>query len=121
MSEENRVDPYIEFRLSRDEIGNCRSCGESSEGVAFRGHYTDVDNDYSSPVSHFYSHLDENGEPTDESWWLRIQHGVDFFSGEIGEEPPKVKDKVSEILCPVCREKHSKAVSELIGGIFEQE
>lgn len=93
-----------ELDLKREDIGNCRDCGASTEGVDFYGHI-----DRESVCSHFKN---------DDGWWLRIDHKFDIFAMPNDQRLP---DVVGELLCPTCNAAASKRFDELMAGFQERE
>ena len=46
-------------------------------------------------------------------WWLVVTHQRDIYS-----EIPKFKNRVDNLLCPVCKAKHDKDISDLFDEHF---
>lgn len=89
----------LKLNIRREDIGNCRGCKVSTQGVTFKGR-----------VSEHCTHLH-----TDCGWWLRIKHKWDYFTAS--EEPLRLLDIVGELLCPVCMEEYNKRMEEFIGEL----
>lgn len=80
--------------LKRSELGDCKRCGLSSEGEEFKGRFNNQ-----------CTHMDsQNG------WWLRIDHSRDIYK----EGGPRNPDKVGELLCPKCLDKHNVEIGKLL-------
>lgn len=79
--------------LKRKEIGNCRHCNKSPDGVEFHGSF-----------NCYGTHLKSKC-----GWWLRVDHSMGW-----GNEP-RGDDKVGELLCSVCGPKEAERVAEIMG------
>lgn len=82
--------------ITKDDVKACLGCGKDASGVQFKGFCQPT-----SMCSHFYS------EGT--KWWLRIDHHCDIF-----HKDRPYTDRVGELKCPECLEKHSKMINTLL-------
>ena len=87
----------FKINMKRDDIGNCKGCGEDSSGVVFKGRANEC-------CTHMHS---------EDGWWLRLSHHFDYTM----EGRERLPDTVGELLCPKCCKEHDKRMAEFIGDL----
>lgn len=86
-----------QINMRRSDIGDCRGCKASSEGVSFKG----IFNQYGTHLK------------SDCGWWLRLSHNYDYTINGKERKP----DSVGDLFCPPCLDAHNKGISDLIGDL----